>query len=169
MKLNPLTYANFNLEIFPAAILSKITWKVPKMDFLFNQAYHIILQTYKLTFMSAIFNVHRFPPTKIIFLSYYERTYHSLHFVIFSIFFFFNLNVLLITHLPFNSIAVSTSFFFPIWESTWNSNFVFNFIFIFVNRHIFILPIIIFLAFIILNNLFVLSLDNIEVLYILFW
>ena len=110
--MNPLTYANFNFVIFSALISSKRTWKSPQQNFIFDQAYHIIIHTKKLKFISSIFNIHVFLLTKKHIFCFWKSVL-IIPFIFSSLLFIylFALKVLMIHHLPFTSIASSISFF----------------------------------------------------------
>ena len=100
IKLNPLTYANFNFTIFSALISSKRTWKGPKWIFSFIRltilfSRQINLHTYTPSLMNTCFC------SPIFFLFVYVSVL-IIPFVLSSSVFllFFTSNIILITHSP---------------------------------------------------------------------
>ena len=90
-------------------------WYCPKepesvqSGFLLGQAYHIIIQTDKLTFIPSIFYAHVFQPNKVFFFRFCEAYLTFPSFLVLQCFFCsFILNVIMIPHPPYTLIKVST-------------------------------------------------------------
>ena len=141
------------------------------MYFHSDHTYQIILQSDRFTFIYSIFNVHLFMLTKILIFHFFHRTYNSRILSFLAFFFILNIFCYSDIHFLFFSLymvgftydseltmyfkfSLNINFCF-IFKRTYNSNFTFNFLFVLVSLQSFIKPTIIFLDFIVFNDLFV--------------